>query len=488
MFIRPKPSLFDVQRLAALDALGACVMMTDASLTIVHVNAAALALMRDAEPELRRDLPDFAADRLVGRSIDIFHRTPSRQRGMLDALTRPHAATIAVGSRRFDLLVTPLSDKGARIGFVVEWSDATLRLRNRDHDALLSALHRSQAAIEFTPDGTILGANANFCDAMGYAEDEIVGRHHRIFMHPEDAAHPSYAALWASLAAGRFQAALFRRVARDGRDVWIEASYNPILDEAGRVTKVVKFATDVSARIEAQQALIGQVTEIEAAIDRTTVSASSLRRAAATTLENVRRVAEGSEELAASIARIADTMARTRDAAEEGQRRIVHVAESTEALASAASAMTSIIDAIDTIAGQINLLALNATIEAARAGEAGKGFAVVAGEVKNLAVQAARATDQIRREIDGLQQTAGAVAGGVAAIRGSIVTTAEAVASTADSIAQQTALARATSERMADASAAMEEVSANVETIDEAVASVSRIVAGTRAVADAMAR
>jgi PAS domain S-box-containing protein len=488
MFMRPQRALFDAQRLAALDALGARVMLTDASLTIVHVNAAAMALMREAEAELKRGIPDFAADRLLGSSMDIFLRQPAHQRRMLETPARPHAATIAIGPRQFDLLLTPLADKGARIGFVAEWSDATQRLRNGDYDALLSALHRSQAAIEFTPDGTILRANANFCAATGYAEEEIVGRHHRIFMHPDDAADPSYAALWESLRAGRFQAALFRRVTRDGRDIWIEASYNPILDEAGRVTKVVKFATDVSARIRAQQALIGQVTEIEAAIGRTTLSAHALRGAAASTLENVRHVAEGSEELAASIAGIAETMARTRDAAEDGQRRILQVGKSTDALAAATAAMTSIINAIDAIASQINLLALNATIEAARAGEAGKGFAVVAGEVKNLAVQAAGATEQIRREIDGLQRTAGTVTGDVAAIRDSIMTTAENAASTAASIEQQTAIARAASLRMADASAAMEGVSANVATIDEAVASVSRIVAGTRAVADAMAR
>ncbi|CAH0307713.1 PAS domain-containing methyl-accepting chemotaxis protein [Roseomonas sp. CECT 9278] len=487
MFMRPQRLDGAAQRLAALDALGARVMVADPGLNITYVNAAAMALMREAEAELKRELPRFDADRLVGSNIDIFHKMPAHQRRMLEVMEKPHGATITVGARKFDLRVTPLTDKGARIGFVVEWSDARHRLLNVDYAAQLAAINRSQAVIEFATDGTILRANDHFLDAMGYTEAEVLGQNHRMFVAARDQADPSYAALWDGLRAGRFSAARFQRVAKDGRMVWIEGAYNPILDDAGQVVKVVKFAVDASAKVQMQQELRAQIADIEGAVGVSTESARAATTAAAATAANVRDVASSSEELAASIGQIAETMARTRDAADSGLTQAVRVGESADALAQAAQAMTGIVDVIRTIASQINLLALNATIEAARAGDAGKGFAVVAGEVKNLAVQAAKATEQIRTEIDGLQQTSQGVAAAVVGIRTAMTSVTDSVGVTAAAVEEQNAVTRGMSANMASASTAMEDVNTSIAGIDSAVARVSEAISRTRQVADTLA-
>ncbi|MBN9481440.1 MAG: methyl-accepting chemotaxis protein [Bordetella sp.] len=123
--------------------------------------------------------------------------------------------------------------------------------RLEELERLMAAIGRSQAVIEFNLDGTIRDANDNLLQTMGYALDEIQGRHHRIFMDPAEAASPDYAAFWSELNAGRFVARKFRRIAKGGREVWLEASYNPVLDEAGRPLKVVKLAVDIT---EAEQA------------------------------------------------------------------------------------------------------------------------------------------------------------------------------------------------------------------------------------------
>jgi PAS domain S-box-containing protein len=479
MFLRNPRSAFDTRRLLALDQLGACVMIADADLTIVHVNAAAMQLMREAEAELQRELPRFSADRLIGSNIDIFHRQPDHQRSMLAALDRPHAATIRVGRRAFDLLVTPLADKGARLGFAVEWADAKHRLLNLDYAAQIAAINRSEAVIEFTPDGTILRANDIFLRTLGYAEAEVIGQHHRMFMVPEDAAQPDYAEHWAELRAGRHRTIRARRLAKGGRIIWIEGAYNPILDENGRVTKVVKFALDASAKVRMLRDLREQVSEIEGAVAESRTSAGTAGQAVASTTDSVRDVAASAGQIAASISEIATAMARTRDAAEAGHDQTVRVSESADALAAAAQSMSGIVEVIRNIASQINLLALNATIEAARAGEAGKGFAVVASEVKNLAVQAAKATEQIGTEIDRLQQTARGAAADVLGIRGSMTTVTEAVSATATAIDQQNALTSRMSATMAEAAEAMAQARGAIDGIGVAIGRVAATVGRT---------
>ena len=259
---RRKSSSDAVVQLAA-NAISAKVMVADANFNIVYMNEAAGALMREAEAELRKDLPNFSVDRLIGSSIDVFHKNPSHQRRMLEALKAAHQASIKVGGLTFDLVATPLKDAGGhRVGTVVEWADASVRLQNLNYAAQSAAASRAQAVIEFNMDGTIITANENFLNALGYSLGEIQGKHHSMFVEPSERDQPAYREFWAALNRGEYQAAEYKRVGKGGKEVWILASYNPVLDEKGKPFKVVKFATDVTAQKLKNADLAGQIAAI----------------------------------------------------------------------------------------------------------------------------------------------------------------------------------------------------------------------------------
>ncbi|WP_240002565.1 PAS domain-containing methyl-accepting chemotaxis protein [Oleisolibacter albus] len=475
-----------------LDQLSTKVMVADADLTIVYMNPAALDLMREAEADLRKELPQFRVDTLIGSKIDVFHKTPDRQRHILVALSKPHNATITIGRRIFDIGISPVIQGGKRVGFTVEWTDARHRLQNRDFSAQIDAINRSQAVIEFTPDGTIVAANENFLKTLGYTMPEIQGKQHRMFVEAAYAASPDYTAFWDRLRAGEYQAAQFKRIGRNGKVVWIEASYNPILDDAGRVVKVVKVATDITAQVELLANLKSLIDrnfgEISSDIDRSSAEAGSAALAAGEAASNVQAVVAGVDEMAASIDEISRSMTKSRTATEAAAQRAAVAEQSTSRLTNAAQAMNGIIALIQDIAGQINLLALNATIEAARAGDAGKGFAVVASEVKNLANQAARATEQISGEIDSIQSTSTDVAGALDDIRAAITSVQELVTTTASAVEEQSAVTRGMLGNVQNASQAVSTVSANVGSISAAVGQVAGAVGKTREAAQVLVR
>ncbi|TWB39095.1 methyl-accepting chemotaxis sensory transducer with Pas/Pac sensor [Nitrospirillum pindoramense] len=480
------------RKVSAIDALRAKVMVADENLNIVYVNPSVVTLLREVQADLRKELPLFNVDKLVGSNIDIFHKNPAHQRGMLAKLTKPYSATIKVAEHQFDLLVTPLTEDGRRIGFVVEWSDAKERLENLDYANQMSAIKRSQAVIEFTTDGIITKANDNFLNVMGYRLDEVVGKHHRMFVEKDYSTSSEYAQFWDTLKRGEYKAAQFRRIAKSGKAVWIEGAYNPIFDEKGRVTKVVKFAVDVTAQVNLLgnlKVLIDQnFGEIERALGQSTRESASAGAAAGTTANSVQMVAASAEELAASIGEISQSMSRARVATDTAFDRTVTVGESTDRLAAAAQAMNGIVGLINNIAGQINLLALNATIEAARAGEAGKGFAVVASEVKNLANQSAKATEQISGEIEGIQSTSTEVAAALAAIREAVSTVREHVSGTAAAVEEQSAVTRSMSTNMQSASADVSTVTASVTAISAAIGQVAAAVDKTKEAAQVLVR
>lgn len=476
----------------ALRALRANVMIADNDLNITYVNQSVLALLKEAEADLRKELPRFNVASLIGSSIDIFHKNPAHQRRMLAALKQPHSATIRVGPWVFDLLVSPLTEKGKRSGFVVEWADAKQRLLNLDYTAQVAAIRRSQAVIEFTVDGIIIDANQNFLTAMGYNLEEIRGQHHRIFVEPEYEQTQEYAAFWETLRRGEYRAGQYKRLGKNGKEVWIEGSYNPIMDANGKVSKVVKFATDISSQVALLnnlKTLIDQnFGEIDGAIELSTSEARSASTAANETSTNVRSVAASAGELAASIGEISRSMATSRSATDNAFEQIVAVGKNTETLASAAQAMNGIVGLIRDVANQINLLALNATIESARAGEAGKGFAVVASEVKNLAVQAAQATEQISKEISGIQTTSNLVVDALGTIRDAVTTVRESVTLTASAVEEQTAVTRDMSANMQSASDAVSTVSANITEISSAVLQAGQAVSKTKQAAQVLVR
>ena len=322
----------------------------------------------------------------------------------------------------------PIRDVDGRTYKIVKFaSDITAEtLRSTDAAGQISAILRSQAVIQFAIDGTILEANENFLAATGYRLDEVQGRHHRMFVEPEYARSEAYERFWERLQAGEYVSGMFQRIGKNGAPVWIQAGYNPILDPDGRPTKVVKYATNVTASMIARKG----------AVD-----------AAERTLDNVQTVTEAGEVMNTAAVAISGDMTRARDAVEEIHSRTHEADASTARLRATADSMGGVVQLITEIAQQINLLALNATIEAARAGEAGKGFAVVATEVKSLASQTTAAIAKIAVEIAGMQDVSGVVAGTLASITQSIGTIREIVAGVADSTEAQS---RATGEILAN--------------------------------------
>jgi methyl-accepting chemotaxis protein len=336
------------------------------------------------------------------------------------------------GGKEIWILATynPILDETGKPFKVVKFAtDVTeQKLKAADNDGQIAAIRKSQAVIEFNMDGTIRTANQNFLDAMGYTLAEVQGRHHSMFVQPAERDVPAYREFWDKLNRGQYQAGEYRRVAKGGREVWIQASYNPILDLNGKPFKVVKYATDVT-----MQAILRKKAE----------NARSL----------IEQVAAGSEEMSASIREISETMSKSKANAAEATGRVDAADQQSQKLNDAAQAMGGIVELIGNITGQINLLALNATIESARAGEAGRGFAVVASEVKNLANQAKHATDTISKEIEQLNGVAVDVAGSLTAIKVAIAGVNEFIASTAAAVEEQSIVTQDMSSNMQRASA-----------------------------------
>jgi methyl-accepting chemotaxis protein len=359
-----------------------------------------------------------------------------------------------------------------------------VKLRNAEFEGKINAISRSQAVIEFELDGTIITANENFLNVMGYRLDEIQGKHHSMFAEGQYSASTDYRIFWDNLRAGKFQAGQFKRLAKGHKEVWIEASYNPIYDMNGKVFKIVKFATDISNTVEKIMSIKSDMHKIEnavATVDRQTTSASA---ASTQTSLNVQTVASGAEELHASVVEISQTMTKTAGAADDAYQKILETDAETKKLLDAAQAMSGIVSLIQKIAEQVNLLSLNATIEAARAGEAGKGFAVVASEVKGLATQVAEATKKIGGEINNVQDVVSTVAKGLQLIMSAISNARGYVSGVAGAIEEQSAVARDMSENMQSASLATDDVSKSLGEVVIALEDVKTAVGQTKLAAD----
>ncbi len=459
----------------AADHLSANVMIADADYKIAYMNDAVLGLLKEAEDDIREMFPDFRADQLLGKSIDIFHKNPAHQRGLLDSLTSTHRATISIGQRSFDLIANHLRKGGKRIGTVVEWADAAERLDNLEFRAKLEALGRSQAIIEFKLDGTILDANDNFLDALGYRLDEIAGKHHSMFVEQSYRESDAYRRFWDQLAEGKFQSDEFKRIGKDGKEVWIQATYNPIFDSSGRPYKVVKFATDITDQIlerqrreNVQKDIDVQLGEIAQAISNVMGQATESATASTQTASSVQTVAAAAEELVASIHEIGR---QVQTASEVAQKAVGEATQSNEimvGLSDDAKTIGHVVELIDNIANQTNLLALNATIEAARAGEAGKGFAVVASEVKELASQTSKATEEISSQIENMQGTTESAVTAISAILDVINQISDISTSISSAVEEQSVVTREISSNMQSASQGVEVVTNNIQFISTA--------------------
>ncbi|MCC5796135.1 MAG: PAS domain S-box protein [Methylophaga sp.] len=568
----------------AIDAAMTAIMMVDRDFVITYANQATLKMLGEHEAILKESFPGFSVNGLVGSNIDTFHKNPRHQRQLLsDPNNLPHSADIRVGPLAFRLNVTARFDAaGTYIGNMLEWHDVTEEKRaNADVRGQMSAIDKVMGVISFNMDGTIIDINENFLQVVGYSREEVIGKHHRMFAEPELANSAEYKEFWAKLNRGEFEAGEFKRVGKGGHEIWLQASYNPILDLNGKPYKVVKYASEITeeklASVEAQGQISavdksmgvisfnmdgtiidinenflqvvgysraevigkhhrmfaepelansaeykefwaklnrgefeagefrrvgkggyeiwlqasynpildlngkpykvvkyasditeqkqlqrtveevlkstsevmtamsegdlttlmegkyeGKIAELQHAINNTITkisnvvqeineSAISIATAASEITQGNVDLSQRTEEQASSLeetaasmeeltstvrqnsdnARQANQLATSaREQAEKGGEVIHRAIEAMSAISSSSKKVTDIIGVIDEIAFQTNLLALNAAVEAARAGEQGRGFAVVASEVRNLAQRSASAAKEIKSLIN----------------------------------------------------------------------------------------
>jgi len=348
----------------------------------------------------------------------------------------------------------------------VRYDITEMEIERQNARGVLNAIDGSFGYIEFKLDGTILQANPNFLAVTGYSSDEIVGRHHRMFCDKELVQSDEYRQFWANLNAGHAQSGVIKRIAKSGAEVWLQATYAPVKDEMGRVFKVVKIATDITAQkhyefevadvLKRTEAVMGALaagdlthrfegevsaefatlkSSINASVDQLADMVSKIRSSALSINTAASEVSKGNtelsarteeqasslEETAASMEEMTSTVqqnadnsrqanqlaASARDQAAEGGQVVSRAVQAMEGINQSSRKIADIIGVIDEIAFQTNLLALNAAVEAARAGEQGRGFAVVASEVRNLAQRSASAAKEIKALInDSVQKVA----------------------------------------------------------------------------------
>jgi methyl-accepting chemotaxis protein len=357
--------------------------------------------------------------------------------------------------------------------------------RKRSDDAISMV----QAIIEFSLDGNVLTANENFLKTMGYTLDEVKGRHHSLFVDPAYRETAEYRQFWRDLNDGKFQAADFKRIAKGGREVWLQAIYNPIFDADGKPFKVVKNASDITARKNAEEALKVTIhavdqnaqalassseeltavsTQMSSNSEETATQANVVAAASEQVSRNVATVASSAEELSASVREIAKNATDAAKVATEGVKVADETNKTVAKLGESSVEIGKVIKVITSIAQQTNLLALNATIEAARAGEAGKGFAVVANEVKELAKQTATATEDISQKIEAIQTD---TKGSVVAIEriSKIINQINDIQNTiASAVEEQTATTNEIARNAGEAAKGSTEISKNITSVSQA--------------------
>lgn len=252
---------------SAMKEVSAAVMMIDRDFIVTYVNDASIKLFTDHAEEFKLAFPHFDSANIVGTCIDVFHKNPSHQRKMLaDPSKLPFKTDIRVGKLTIALYVTATYSNGKHTGNVLEWRDVTAernkQIEDIDNAGKISAIDKVMGVIEFDMTGKVIKINTNFAKVIHYNEAEVIGMHHSSFVDTQYKKSDEYKQFWSKLNRGEFERGVYKRITKDGQEIWIQASYNPIIGKDGKPFKVVKYATDIThAKLQAAD-FEGQIAAI----------------------------------------------------------------------------------------------------------------------------------------------------------------------------------------------------------------------------------